>query len=159
MAGENIQSMTRKILTFLQANLADPLNDRASAFIYDDDTRIDLDKSGFPKILLKKKDEVSNKEQLGLGNASTINTDNIVIQVKTEAGSKYEYSSSTYTALEFAGLIAQLAEDLIKLNHAHWITEGFLHVICVKDEFIEDRDRNPTFNLEIEMKYISNPNP
>lgn len=154
----NIQSATREVLTFLQTNLADPLNDRSSEFIYDDDTRIDLDKTGFPKILLKKKDRPSLKEQLGIGNLSTINTDEIIIQIKTLTGHHYEYDAEDYTAQEFAGILGEQAEKLIKLNHDYFIGRGFLHIICTKDELIEDKDRNPTYNLEIEMKYIANPN-
>lgn len=157
--GMNIQTATEKIKIFLENNLVDPLNDRTSAWIYDDGMRIDLDKTPFPKILLKKTEQPSLKEQLAIGNTSTENTDRIIIQIKTAAGNNYtdNITETDYTAIEFGALIAQRAEDAIKENHTYFVNQGFLDILAKKDEMIIDKDRNPTFNLEIEMHYISTP--
>ena len=156
--GENIKSMADKIAAKLQADLLDPISARQSDWVYSDSKRISLDKTGFPKILLLLKDQPSNKVQLALGNPSTENRDEVKIQIKTEVGKKYTYKTVDYTGPEFAAILGQEVENLIKLNHAYWITQGFLDVICIKDELIEDKDSNPIFNVEIEMHYISDPN-
>ena len=63
-----------------------------------------------------------------------------------------------YTAEEFIGLLAQRAEDAVKLNKQYFIDNGFLHVIMTQDRFEDDKDKNPTYRLGLEMKYISSPN-
>lgn len=160
MASMNIHTATEKIKTFLVANLVDPLNERTTAWIYSDNMRIDLDKSPYPKILLKKKDEPSLKPLLAIGNIATENTDQIFIEIKTLAGNNYTDNDTDidYTATAFAALIAQKAEDLIKQNHDYFVSVGFLHVIMTQDIIEDDRDKNPIYRLGIEMKYISSPN-
>lgn len=155
--GMNIHTATEKIKDFLVANLVDPLNKRTTAWIYSDGMRIDLDKSPYPKILIKKVDEPSLKEQLAIGNVSTENTDTIFIEIRTDAGNNYTQDSVNYSATAFAAEIARQAEDLIKNNHDFFISEGFLDVLAVRDEITVDKDRNPTFSLGIQMHYISTP--
>ena len=149
----NIQTATRKILDFLKINVVDPINSRYSVWIYDDDTRIDLDKGGFPKILLKK--EQSNKELIGIGSTNNINTDRLNSQIKCKVGQHYGVGEEKYTAQEFCGFIANQIEDQLKSNHSTFIDEGFLSVLTILDEFTQDKDKNPIFNLTIEMQYLS----
>ena len=155
--GMNIHTATAKIKTFLDANLVDPLNERSTAWIYDSGMRIDLDKTPFPKILLKKTEQPSLKEPLAIGNVSTENRDEIFIEIKTAAGNNYTKDSVDYSATAFAAKIAQEAEDAIKNNHAYFVANGFLDVILTNDIIETDRDRNPTFRVGIEMHYISSP--
>ncbi len=155
--GMNIHTATAKIKTFLDDNLVDPLNERTTAWIYDDGMRIDLDKSPFPKILLMKTEQPSLKPLLAIGNVSTENTDEIFIEIKTACGHNYTKDSVEYSATAFAALIAQEAEDAIKNNHDYFVAQGFLHVIMTKDLIEVDRDKNPTYRVGIEMKYISSP--
>ncbi len=153
--GLNIQTATEILKDFLVSNLTDPLSNRTTSWIYSDDTRIDLDKSPYPKILIKLKNQQSTKERLGLGELSTINTDIIQIQIKTGAGNNYTYDETDYTSIEFSAFLGAETDELIKNNHAHFITNGLLHVIPVRDELTEDKDRNPIYTLDIEIQYIS----
>ena len=156
----NINSATALITAKLQADLVDPINARTTAWIYSDGMRIDLDKTPFPKMLIQKVDQPSNKVQLAIGNPSTKNTDEIILQIKTEVGKKYHdnVDDIDYTGTNFAALLAQRAEDFIKLNHDYWVSVGFLDVLAIKDGITTDKDRNPTFNVTIQMHYISDPN-
>lgn len=156
--GLNINSATEIIKDFLVDNLVDPLNARATAWIYSDGMRIDLDKSPYPKILLKKTDEPSLKEQLAIGNVSTENRDEIFIEIKMKAGEHLTIDSVDYTATQAVSEIARQAENLIKNNHTYFVNQGFLDVIMVKDLIEVDRDKNPTYRLGIQMHYISTPN-
>ncbi len=158
----NIHTATAKIAAKLQADLVDPINDRSSAWVYDDDRRIDLDATPFPKILLLKLDKPSLKLPVAIGNPSTENSDEIQIQIKTGMGHHYTYDegegSVDYTDEEFAGFIGQQVTNLIQLNHDYWVAQGFLDVLPIRDEFDTDKDRNTIFNVYIEMHYISDPN-
>jgi len=151
----NIQTATEKLAIFLRANLVDPLNARTTAWIYSDSMRVDLDKSSYPKILLKKMEEPSLKEQLAIGCTSTENTDLVYVEVKALAGNHYTIGSTDYTAIEFVAELARQAEDLIKANHDYFVAQGFLDVLAVRDILEEDKDRNPVFRLGIQMHYIS----
>lgn len=155
--GLNIQTATRLIKTFLEENLVDPLNERTTAWIYDDGMRIDLDKSPYPKILLKKSEEPSNKQQLAIGNPATENTDIIYVEIKAMTGQHYTQEEVDYTAEEFIGLLAKQTLTLIQNNHDAFVTLGFLDVLCVRDVIEIDRDRNPTFRVGVQMHYISTP--
>lgn len=156
--GMNIDTATTKIATKIQSDLIDPINDRASAWVYKDDRRIDLDTTPFPKILVNKIEDPSLKLPLAIGNQSTENSDQIRIQIKTEMGKHYTYESTDYTDEEFAGFIGQKIANLIQLNHDYWVAQGFLDVLCIRDEFGTDKDRNTIFNVYIQMHYISDPN-
>lgn len=165
MAGMNIHTATEKLKTFLEANLIDPINKRVTQnlpWIYSSGSKIDLDKGTFPKILLQKTDQPSDKPLLAIGNVATENTDLIFIEIKTLVGATYTDkvygTSTTHSATAFAALIAQEAEDLIKLNRQWFIDNGFLDVTTPQDVIESDRDRNPTFRLGIQMHYISSPN-
>ena len=122
--------------------------------------RVDLDKSPYPKILLKKKNELSQKVQLAIGNTATENTDRIYIEIETLSGNNYHdnVTATDFTATAFASLIASRAEDLIKLNHQYFIDNGFLDVTAFEDLIEDDKDRNPMYRLGIQMHYISTPN-
>lgn len=160
--GLNIDSATTLIATKLQAGLVDPINARTSAWIYTDGARVDLDKTPFPKMLIKKTNQPSDKVQLAIGNQATENTDEIILQVKTEVGKHYtdNVEETDHFATEFAAILAQRAEDFIKLNHDYWVSVGFLDVLAITTPAVieTDKDRNPTFNVKIQMHYISDPN-
>lgn len=156
--GMNINSAVEKLKTFLETYLTDPLSARTSAWIYDDGMRIDLDKTPYPKILIKKTEQPSLKEQLAIGNVATENMDEIVIQIKSLAGHHYTSIGQDYKSTAFVSKIGADAEDLIKNNHTYFVNQGFLDVLCIKDEITIDRDKNPIFNLTVQLHYISTPN-
>lgn len=153
----NIETATKEILEFLKVNLIDPISSRASAWIYDDEARIDLDKTAYPKILLKTNDQEVMKERLAIGSTGTIETAPLIVQIKAKIGEYYGIGQEKWTAREFAAYIGHQAEDLIKQNHDYFIDHGFLHVIPVKEKLSQDSEKNPIFSLTLEMKYISLP--
>jgi len=155
--GLNISSVAEIIKDFLQTNLVDPATGRFADWVYADGARLDLDKSAYPKILIKKIEQPSLKEQLAIGNVSTENRDELIIQIKDLFGDKYTYLGEERTASQLVSEIARQSADLIQENHDFFVAQGLLDVTMKKDEPTEDKDRNPIFNQTIEVHYISTP--
>lgn len=157
MAIRNINDSTGSLKEFLDKYLVDPISQRASSWIYDDEGRVELDKSPFPKILIRATDTPSTKEINSLCDTKTFNTDTIEIQIKTKFGSHYGYGKEKFTAKEFGAYISEQIEDLLK--DKNMIDElddmGFESVLPVGDYFTYDQEKNPTFVMNVEVKYIS----
>lgn len=149
----NFGDSLSKIKAFLEKELIDPISKRASSWIYDDDVRIDLDKSAYPKILLRASETDLTKERLGLGHTSTIDTYPLSIEIKAKLGEHYGLGTDKYTDKQFVSYIASQIESLIKSSHDDFVDDGFLHIIPISSKPSRDTDKNPIFTLRLEVKY------
>jgi hypothetical protein len=152
----NLQTGLEELSEFLNKYLADPLNSRTSSWIYTDEGRIELDKTAFPKILIKVADSQSVKELNQIGSYETMNTDIIEIHIKAKQGNHYGVGEDKYTAKEFVSEIASQTETLLKDKRL--ILEDlndFQSLICIGDNIIYDKENNPTYILRIELRYIN----
>jgi hypothetical protein len=152
----NIQDSIEKLQEFFSKYLVDPLSERSSQWIYTDEGRIELDKSPYPKILLRVADTPSNKELNSIGSFRTLNTDLIEMHIKAKFGNHYGYGEEKYTAKEFVSFIAKKVEELLKDEELQdeLDDKGFHSVLVEGDNFRNDREQNPTYILRIQTKYI-----
>lgn len=149
----NIQDSVEKLEKFFLKNLLDPLNRRTSKWIYTDEGRIELDKSPFPKVLLRIVEQ-NEKEINQIGSYETFNTDTIEMVIKAKMGNKYGLGDKKFTAKEFVARIGKRAEDLLKDKDRLKQLDDFHSVLLVGDNFEYDKEQNPTFILRIQTQYI-----
>lgn len=151
----NIQTSINDLKEVLGRYLIDPLSKRTSQWIYDEDGRAELDKSPFPKIVIRA--EESDKEQNAIGTFNTFNTDRIEVLIKAKMGSHYGIGDDKYTGKEFVAEISQQVEELLKDTKVQneFDDRDYYSVLSVGDYFEFDKEKNPTFILKIEMKYIN----
>ena len=148
----NIQDSLEKLQKFFLENLIDPLHKRTK-WIYTDAGRIELDKSPYPKILLRI-GEQSEKEINQLGSYQTLNTDNVEMVIKAKMGNKYGLGDKKYTGKEFVAEIGKQAEELLKDKTILKQLDNFHSILLVGDNFEYDQNENPTYILRIQTQYL-----
>lgn len=153
----NIQDSTQYLKEFLQNNLVDPISSRVSSWVYNDEGRIELDKTSFPKILIKATTQPTTKQVNAIGSYKTLNTDIIEIHIKAKMGNHYGIGQEKYTGKEIVAEISKEIEALIKnsTNQEQFTVDCYESIMPVGDLFTYDQEQNPTFILRVEMKYLN----
>ncbi|MFW6172801.1 MAG: hypothetical protein ACOC5T_03565 [Elusimicrobiota bacterium] len=152
----NIQTSVNDLKEILGEYLIDPISRRTSKWIYDEDGRAELDKSPFPKIVIRV-DSPSTKEPNAMGSYQTFNTDNLEVLIKAKMGSHYGLGDKKYTGKEFVAEISKQIEEVLRKKEVQdeFYNKCYTSVLPVGEYFEFDRDKNPTFVLQIQMKYVN----
>ena len=148
----NIQDSLEKLQKFFLENLIDPLHKRTK-WVYTDEGRIELDKSPYPKILLKVVEQ-NEKELNQIGSHETYNTDEVEMHIKAKLGNKYGLGDKKYTGKEFVAEIGKQAEELLKDKATLKQLNDFQSILLTGDNYEFDKEKNPTFILRIQTQYI-----
>lgn len=149
----NIQDSVEKLQKFFLENLLDPISRRTSKWIYTDEGRIQLDKSSFPKVLIRVS-EPTTKELNAICSLQTLNTDIVEIMIKAKMGNHYGIGDKKYTGKEFVAYIGSQMESLLKDKTNQTKLDDFYSVLPIGDYFEYDKENNPTFVMRLQVKYI-----
>jgi len=150
----NIQDNLENLQEILEKYLIDPLKNRTK-WVYTDEGRIELDKTPYPKILIKAVDNV--KEQNALCSTDLLNTDQIEIHIKAKFGNHYGYGQNKYTGKEFVALIGSKIDEILRNKDLQDEIDdyGYMHIIPIGESFDTDNEKNPIFIFKIQTQYIS----
>ncbi len=152
----NIQDTINALQEILTEYLIDPISKRTSKWIYDEDGRIELDKSPYPKILLRAESSPSEKPLNAIGSYDTLNIDIIEVHIKAKVGSHYGIGDQKYTGKEFVSEIARQITEILKKSEVQtkFDEKGFYSVLPYGDDFQFDKENNPTIVYRIRARYI-----
>lgn len=150
----NIQTNLENLQDILTKYLIDPLKNRTK-WVYTDEGRIELDKTPYPKILIKAVDNV--KEQNALCSNQMLNTDTIEIHIKAKFGNHYGYGSEKYSGKEFVALLGEKIDEILRNSDLQDEIDdlGYMHIIPVGESFDTDKDKNPIFVFKIQTQYLN----
>jgi hypothetical protein len=150
----NIQDNLENLQEILTKYLIDPIKNRTK-WVYTDEGRIELDKSPYPKILIKAVD--NQKEINALCSRDMLNTDQIEIHIKAKFGNHYGYGDEKYTGKEFVALIGSKINDIFKSEEIQNEIDdyGYIHIIPIGEGFDTDNEKNPSFIFKLQTKYIN----
>lgn len=151
----NVDEAVMKFRDFLDKKLIDPIQNRVGRFVYDDDARIELDKSAYPKCLLQKMGRTGVRERRAIGFVGNTIIFPVRLIIKAKVGEVYSYGEEGLTAMQLITLMGEEAVKLVEENQNVLVEECFDSVLAIQDEYLEDNNKNPSYAITFELRFAN----
>lgn len=147
----NLNDVMQEIKELITEEISDPISRRLGKWVYDDESRIELDKTPFPKILISPEPAGEQKTIRAIGMTQQTNELDVNVQIKAESGKQYTLGDKKYTAKDFCSKISEEIETMLK--DKNYNTDNISIIRPLSEDLDYDQELNPTYTLTLRVKF------